>query len=142
MTRFLVNTLSEDGRVGEVTERNLILHNLMLIGPSYKDAFLKALEGARYPYFVQICICGRFVTYIEVPKNEKEENMMKFFDLGEDHDAALDAAVEIKDRWYGRMGRDHFQWFMEEFDKLKDVYEENYAAAELMVAGSAGVFMN
>lgn len=139
MARFFVDKLSEDELIGETQSRELIMHNLMIIGASYKENFLKALEESRYPYLVQICICGRYVTYTEVPKSEKEEHLMKFFDLKKDYDLALDAATSIQNRWYGSQ---YFRWFMEEFEKLKEVYEDNYDAAEIVMVESAALLLN
>lgn len=138
MARFFVNKLSEDGLTGETNQRELVYHNLMIIGPEYKEGFLKGLEESQFPYFVQICICGRFVTYIEVPR-KGNDILMKFFDLRNDYDLALDAANTIQDRWYGSA---YFRWFMEEFEKIKDVYQDNYDAAEIVMVESAAPLLN
>jgi len=139
MALFVVNKISEDGLTGETNQLGIILHNLMIIGPKYKEGFLEYMQNAKSPYGVQICICGRFITYIEVPKKKDEEHLMKFFDLRKDYDLALDAATSIQNRWYGNT---YFNWFMEEFERLKEVYEDNYDAAELVVAKDAGLLLN
>jgi hypothetical protein len=138
MAKFLINNLSEDGLTGETDQVETILHNLMIIGQPYKDGFLKQVEESRLPWIVQICVCGRFVTYIEMNKDMKE-GLMQFFDLKNDNDLALDAAAEIQNRWYGST---YFNWFMEEFSRLKDVYSDNYPAAELFLSENAGVVLN
>lgn len=138
MAIFLVNKISEDGLIGETDQIKTILHNLMIIGPKYKEGFMKLVEGTRLSYIVQICICGRFVTYIEVSRDLKE-GIMQFYDLKNDNDLALDAAAIIQDRWYGRT---YFNWFMESFEQLKSVYSDNYAAAELFLVENAGLLLN
>lgn len=136
MTRFLVNKMEDLS--GEVTDMAMILHNLMLIGPTYKEGFLNALKEWHSQYFVQICICGRFVTYIEVRRDLKE-GLMRFFDLENDTDLALDAAQYIQDRWYGV---EYFNWFMEEATRIKEVYESNRDACELLLSEDAGLLLN
>ena len=138
MALFLVNKLSEDGLIGEVTQVDVILHNLMIIGPLYHEGFLKYLENCSGAFGVQICICGRFVAYIEV-KRDMKEGFMKLFDLRNDNDLALDAAATIQERWYSS---DYFTWFMEEFEKMKEVYQVNYTAAEMSLVKEAGYFLN
>lgn len=138
MTRFLVNKLSDDQMQGESDQMKMILHNLMLIGQEYKEGFLNALKEWESQYFVQICICGRFVTYIEVSRDLKE-GLMQFFDLANDTDRALDAAQSIQDRWYGSA---YFNWFMEEATRIKEVYESNRDACELFLSENAGLLLN
>lgn len=138
MTRFLVNNLSEDGLIGETTQVSTIFHNLSIIGHGYKEAFLIELKECRMPYIVQICICGRFVTYIEV-KSDLKEGSMRFYDLRNDNDLALDAAHRIRDAWFTSY---YFKWFMEEFERLKEVYQDNYDAAELVLVENVGLVLN
>jgi len=138
MAKFLINTMSEDGLIGSATQMNEILHNLMIVGSEYKEGFMKLVEESRLPWVVQVCICGRFVTYIEVNKNLKE-GIMQFFDLQNDNDLALDAARTIQYRWFGTT---YPNWFMEEFSKLKEVYSDNYSAAELTLVENAGLLLN
>lgn len=136
--KFLVNKLSEDKLSGETDQVSTIFHNLTIIGNQYKEGFLVELKEARVPYVVQICICGRFVTYIEVATTLKE-GLMRFYDFSEDMDAALDAAKEIKERLFSPF---YSHWFMEEAYKLKEVYKDNYDAAELILADNAGLVLN
>lgn len=138
MAKFLINKFSDDGLIGQTNQIETILHNLLIIGPKYKEGFVKEAEETNLPYVVQICICGRFITYIEVTKGLKE-GVMEFYDLKNDNDIALDAAAIIKDRWYTSY---YFNWFMEEFNRLKEVYSDNYSAAELILADNAGVVLN
>lgn len=138
MTRFLVNNLSADKLFGETTQVSTIFHNLTLIGNDYKEGYLIELKEARVPYVIQICICGRFVTYIEVATSLKE-GVMQFYDFNNDMDAALEAAGKIKEKWFSSY---YFHWFMEEAYKLKEVYEDNYHAAELILAENAGLVLN
>lgn len=138
MTRFLVNKLSEDKLFGETSQVSTIFHNLTIIGHEYKEGFLVELKEARVPYVIQICICGRFVTYIEVATSLKE-GVMQFYDFNNDMDAALDAAAKIKEKCVSSY---YFHWFMEEAYKLKEVYPDNYNAAELILAENAGLVLN
>lgn len=138
MAKFLVNTMSDDGLNGETNRMAEILHNLMIVGPKYKDGFMNMVEESGLPYIVQICVCGRFVTYIEV-SNDLKEGVMQFYDLKNDNDLALDAAEKISDSWFGRY---YFNWFMEAFEMLKPVYSDNYDAAELVVTENAGIVLN
>lgn len=140
MANFLVNKLTEDGLTGETTDMKSIFHNLMIIGATYKDAFLNYLHDLSLPYAVQICVCGRFVTYIELSKDTKS-GVILFFDCQNNNDLALDAAAKISDRWYGG-APNYLNWFMEEYIKLKEVYEDNYDAAELIMAENAGLLLN
>lgn len=138
MAKFLINKLSESGLIGETDQMPIIMHNLMIIGPHYQEGFIKEVEDSRFPYIVQICICGRFVTYIEANK-DMSEGLMQFHDLKNDNDLALDSAALIKDRWYGS---NYFNWFMEEFERLKPVYFDNYNAAELLIVEGIGLLLN
>jgi hypothetical protein len=138
MAKFLVNTLSEDGLTGETNRMDEILHNLMIIGPKYREGFMQLVEETNLPYIVQICVCGRYITYIEVTKNLKE-GVMRFYDLKNDNDLALDAAMLIGKNWYTPA---YFNWFMEVFEMLKPVYSDNYDAAELIVVENAGLLLN
>ena len=138
MAKFLVNKIGENDLTGETDQMEMIFHNLMIIGPNYKEGFLKYVEDRGLPYAAQICVCGRFVTYIEVAR-DLSEGIMQFFDLKNDNDLALDAAATVQDRWYGTA---YFNWFMEEFSKLKEVYSDNYDAAELLMVENAGILLN
>jgi hypothetical protein len=138
MAKFLVNTISDDGLTGETTRMDEILFNLTIIGSAYKEGFLKMVEETNLPFIVQICVCGRYITYIEMSKDLKE-GVMQFYDLQNDNDLALDAARKVGDNWFGSY---FFRWFMEEFEKLKEVYSENYDAAELLLVENAGVVLN
>ena len=138
MAKFLVNTLSDDGLIGETYQVESIFHKLLIIGQQYKDDFVKQFEIFRQPYVVQICICGRYVTYIEVQKDLKE-GLMRFCDLKNDNDLALDAAKSISERWFTSY---YFLWFMQLFEQLKPHYSENYDAAELLLVENAGVVLN
>jgi hypothetical protein len=138
MAKFLVNTLSEDGLTGETNRMDEILHNLMIIGPKYREGFMQLVEETNLPYIVQICVCGRYITYIEVTKNLKE-GVMRFYDLNNDNDLALDAAKSIQENWFGTY---YFNWFMELFEQLKPHYSDNYDAAELIVVENAGLLLN
>ena len=138
MARFLINKLSDDGLIGETNQMKTILHNLMIIGPKYKEGFMKCIEENNLPYVIQICICGRFVTYIEVSK-DLSAGLMRFYDLRYDYDLALDAGSTIRDKWVSLY---YFDWFMEEFQKLKEVYSDNHDAAELLLAEDAGLLLN
>lgn len=115
-----------------------IFHNLSLIGHEYKEGFLIELKEVRVPYVIQICICGRFVTYIEVAISLRE-GLMQFYDFHNDMDEALDAAAKIKEKWASSF---YFHWFMEEAYKLREVYKDNYAAAELIMVENAGLVLN
>lgn len=138
MAKFLVNKINDVGTRGETTDMRSILHNLMIIGPKYKEGFMNYLADLNLPYAIQICICGRFIVYIEVPK-DLHEGLMKFYDLQNDNDNALDAAAEIKGWFFSTF---YFQWFMEEFERLKEVYSDNYDAAELVLVENAGLLLN
>lgn len=138
MAKFLVNKLSEDQLTGETTSINEISHNLMIIGAAYKDSFMKLVKEASLPYIAQICVCGRFITYIEVSADFKEGEMI-FFDSKNDDDIALDNASTMNNRWFGNY---YFNWFMEEFQKLKEFYSDNYEAAELLLVENAGLLLN
>ena len=138
MAKFLVNTLNEDGLTGETSRMDEILHNLMIIGPAYKEGFLKMVEETNLPFIVQICVCGRFITDIQVSKDLKE-GRMKFYDCKNDNDLALDNAKEVGDNWFGSY---FFRWFMELFEQLKPVYSDNYDAAELVLTENAGIVLN
>jgi hypothetical protein len=138
MAKFLVNKLSEDGLTGETDQIKTILHNLIIIGPKYKEGFLKMVEESNLPYIIQICVCGRYITYTEVSRDLKE-GLMKFYDLKNDNDLALDAATEIKENLFSSF---YFTWFMEVFEMLKPVYSDNYDAAELILVENAGIVLN
>lgn len=138
MAVFLVNKVIDDCLVWETDQVASIMHNLMIIGPGYKEAFLKQAYETRLPYVIQICICGRFVTYIEISRDLKE-GLMQFYDLKNDNNAALDAAKIIRDKWFSSY---YFNWFMEEFHRLKEVYSDNYAAAEVIIVANAGLLLN
>lgn len=138
MTRFLVNKISKDGLTGETTSMKEIEHNLMIIGPAYKEGFMKMVQETNLPFIVQICVCGRFITYIEVEK-DLSKGLMKFYDLKNDNDLALDAAKEVGDNWFGSY---FFRWFMELFEQLKEYYSDNYDAAELLLVENAGLLLN
>ena len=138
MAKFLVNIIREDGLIGETTRMDEILHNLMIIGPAYKEGFLKMVEETNLPFIVQICVCGRFITYIEMEKDLKK-GVMKFYDCKNDNDLALDSAKIVGDNWFGSY---FFRWFMELFEQLKPVYSDNYDAAELLLVENAGVVLN
>jgi hypothetical protein len=138
MAKFLVNKMSDDGLIGETDQVESIFHNLLIIGHEYKEGFMKEVELLPLPYVVQICVCGRFVVYIEVRKDMKE-GVMQFYDLKNDNDIALDAAKKINDRWYTSY---YFRWFMELFEQLKPHYSDNYNAAELLLVENAGVVLN
>lgn len=139
MAKFLVNKMSEDGGLtGETNQMAEVLHNLMIIGPKYKEDFMKMVRTSSIPFVVQICVCGRFVTYIQV-RADLKEGLMQFYDLKNDDDLALDAATSIQKRWYGVS---FFSWFMEVFEMLKPVYESNYDAAELVLVENAGLLLN
>lgn len=138
MAKFLVNKLRESGLIGEITDMPSILHNLMIIGPAYKEGFLKQVKEASLPYIAQICVCGRFITYIEVSVDLKEGEMI-FFDCKNDNDIALDNAALMNEKWFGNY---YFKWFMEEFQKLKEFYSDNYEAAELLLVENAGLLLN
>lgn len=140
MTRFLVNKLSDGGFTGETTDVKSILHNLMLIGTKYQQEFMQQVHETNLPYVVQICVCGRFVTYIFMHENLKD-GLMRFCDLRNDDDLALDAARNIYNEWYGG-GINYSNWFMEEYTKLKEVYKDNYDAAELVLTENAGLLLN
>jgi hypothetical protein len=138
MAKFLVNTISEDGLIGETTRMDEILHNLMIIGTAYKEGFLKMVEETNLPFIVQICVCGRFITYIEMEK-DLSKVVMKFYDCKNDNDLALDNAKIVGDNWFGSY---FFRWFMQLFEQLKDHYSDNYDAAELLLVENAGVVLN
>jgi hypothetical protein len=138
MTKFLVNKISENGLVAEAVDSRSVSHNLMLISQEYFDGFMAELENNNLPYAIQICVCGRYITYIEVSKNMKTW-LMRFYDLKNDNDLALDAAAEIQDQWFGFY---YFRWFMELFEQLKPHYSDNYDAAELLLVENAGVVLN
>jgi len=114
------------------------MHNLLIVGSQYKAEFLKLVKEANLPYIAQICVCGRFITYIQVDGDLKEGEML-FFDCKNDNDLALEAAGQIREKWYGTY---YFNWLMEEFEKLKPVYSDNYDAAELLLVENAGVVLN
>lgn len=140
MTRFLINKYTP--LAGETDQVETIMHNLMLIGQQYKDGFMDLLKDSNLPFAVQICVCGRFITYIEISKDMKE-GVMQFYDIKNDNDLALDAAREIKERWLGQRFSSYlFNWFMEVFEMLKPVYESHYDAAELFLVENAGVVLN
>lgn len=138
MAKFLVSKLSPDGLTGEISDVVCINHNLMIIGSKYRDEFLDLVQASNLPSIVQICVCGRFVVYIEM-SNDFLEATMKFYDLKNDNDLALDAAKEIQEGWYGTH---YFNWFMELFTQLKEVYSDNYDAAELVLVENAGLLLN
>jgi hypothetical protein len=138
MAKFLVNTISEDGLTGETDQFETIFHNLTIIGHEYKDGLIKMVEETNLPFIIQICICGRFVTYIEIEK-DFQKGVMRFYDLKNDNDLALDVAKIVADNWFGSY---FFKWFMELFEQLKDHYSENYDAAELLLVENAGVVLN
>lgn len=138
MAKFMVNKLSDDGLVGETTEVNAILYNLVIIGQEYKDGFMALLEQGLLPYAVQICVCGRFITYIELSRDLKQGSM-RFYDCKNDNDIALDSAKEVQEGWYGNY---YFNWFMQLFTELKEFYDGNYDAAELLPIESAGIVLN
>lgn len=140
MAKFLINKLSEDGLVGETNQMPAILHNLMIIGSKYKEGFMAMVERSSLPFVVQVCVCGRFVTYIFMHENLKD-GLMRFCDLRNDDDLALDAARNIYNEWYGG-GINYSNWFMEEYTKLKEVYKDNYDAAELVLTENAGLLLN
>lgn len=130
--------MSDDGLVGEATDSRTVSHNLMIIGQYYFDEFMTQLEGGNLPYAIQICVCGRYITYIEVSKDFKTW-LMRFYDLKNDNDLALDVAATIQDQWFGSY---YFRWFMEMFEQLKPVYSDNYDAAELILTQNAGIVLN
>lgn len=136
--KFLVNKLTEDGLMGETSDMKSILHNLMIIGPKYHDGFMNEIASCGLPYAVQICICGRYVTYIEI-KSDLKEGVMRFYDLKNDNDLALDAANQILEEWSTSY---YFNWFMQTFEQLKEAYQENYDAAELLLVENAGLLLN
>jgi hypothetical protein len=138
MTKFLVNKINESGLIGEATDSRSVSHNLMLISQSYFDGFMVELENGNLPYAIQICVCGRYITYIEVSKDYKSW-LMRFYDLRNDNDLALDAAKFIQENWYGSY---YFNWFMQLFERLKDHYSNNYDAAELLLVENAGLLLN
>ena len=96
------------------------------------------VEETNLSYIVQICVCGRFVTYIEVTKNLKE-GIIRFYDLKNDNDLALDAAAQIQEGWFTKY---YSNWFMDVFSQLKEAYSDNYGAAELVLVENAGVVLN
>ena len=136
MAKFLINRYTP--LAGETDQMKTIMHNLSIIGHTYKEGFLKQAEQTPFPYVVQICVCGRFVTYIVVSKDLKE-GVMRFYDLNNDNDMALDAGAEIKAEWFSPY---YFNWFMEIFEQLKPVYSDNYDAAELVLVENAGLLLN
>lgn len=136
MAKFLINKYIP--LAGETDQMETIMHNLLIIGHTYKEGFLKQVEETPFPYVVQICVCGRFITYISVSKDLKE-GVMRFYDLKNDNDIALDAAADIKAEWFSTY---FFNWFMEVFEMLKPVYESNYDSAELFLVENAGVVLN
>lgn len=138
MTRFLVNKMSEDNLFGETDQVSTIFHNLSLIGYEYKEGFLVELKEVRISHVIQICICGRFITYIEVATS-LQEGIMQFYDFKNDMDLALDTAAKIREKLSSSY---HFHWFMEEVYKLKDVYQDNYDAAELIMTENLGLLLN
>lgn len=138
MAKFLVNKISDDGLTGSADQIETIMHNLLIIGPVYRDGFITISKETNLPYIVQICVCGRFVTYIEMAKDLKE-GIMQFYDLKNDNDLALEAAEKVVNNWFGRY---YFNWFMQLFEQLKDHYSDNYDAAELLLVENAGVVLN
>lgn len=138
MAKFLVNKIDKSGLTGETDQMETILHNLLIIGAPYKEGLIQMVEETNLPFIVQICVCGRFITYIEIEKDLKK-GVMKFYDCKNDNDLALDAAKLIGDNWFGSY---FFRWFMELFEQLKPVYSENYDAAELLLVENAGVVLN
>lgn len=138
MAKFLVNKIDESGLTGETDQMETILHNLLIIGASYKEGLIQMVEETNLPFIVQICVCGRFITYIEIEKDLKK-GVMKFYDCKNDNDLALDSAKEIAGNWFGSY---FLRWFMELFEQLKPVYSENYDAAELLLVENAGVVLN
>lgn len=138
MAKFLINKMTEDALIGETNRMDEILHNLMVIGPKYKEGFMKMVANNSLPFVVQICVCGRFVTYIQI-RGDMKEGLMQFYDLKNDNDLALDAAAEIQKRWYSVS---YSNWFMEVFEMLKPVYSDNYNAAELILVENAGLLLN
>lgn len=136
MAKFLINKYTT--LAGETDQIKTIIHNLLIIGSAYKDGFMDMVEQSSLPYVVQICVCGRFVTYIQV-RTDLKEGLMQFYDLKNDNDLALDAAASIQKRWYGIS---YFNWFMEVFEMLKPVYSDNYDAAELILVENAGLLLN
>jgi hypothetical protein len=138
MARFLVNTISDDTLTAETDQMETIMHNLLIIGQEYKDGFIKMVEETNLPFIVQICVCGRFITYIETEK-DFSKGVMRFYDCKNDNDLALDNAKIVGDNWFGSY---FFRWFMELFEQLKPHYSDNYNAAELILVENAGVVLN
>lgn len=138
MAKFLINKIIEEGLVSEAVDSRSVSHNLMIIGQDYFDGFMAELETNNIPYAVQVCVCGRYITYIEVSKDFKTW-LMRFYDLKNDNDLALDAAEKIQENWYGTY---YFNWFMQLFEQLKDHYSDNYDAAELILVENAGLLLN
>lgn len=138
MAKFLVNIISDDGLTGTTDQMETIMHNLLIIGHEYKDAFMTLVKEANLPYIAQICVCGRFITYIQVDGDLTEGEMISF-DCKNDDDIALDNASTMNERWFGNY---YFNWFMEEFQKLKEFYSDNYEAAELLLVENAGLLLN
>lgn len=138
MAKLLINKLSDDGLTGQTDQIETIMHNLLIIGPVYRDGFITIAKKTNLPYIVQLCVCGRFVTYIEMTKDLKS-GVMQFYDLKNDNDLALETAEKIVNNWFGRY---YFNWFMQLFEQLKDHYSDNYDAAELLLVENAGVVLN
>ena len=138
MAKFLVNKLNEDGLFGETNQVKMIVHNLVIIGHEYYEGFMTMVKESNLPYIIQICVCGRYVTYIELSRDLKE-GLMQFYDLQNDNDLALEAAGTMREKWFGSY---FFNWFMEVFEMLKPVYSDNYDAAELILTENAGIVLN
>jgi hypothetical protein len=138
MAKFLVNKISDDGLTGETTQIKTIVHNLVIIGHDYYEGFMNMVKESNLPYIIQICVIGRYVAYIEL-RNDMKEGVMRFHDLLNDDDLALDAAKILNEKWFSAF---YFRWFMEVFEMLKPVYSDNYDAAELVLTENAGIVLN
>lgn len=138
MTLFLVNTLLVNKTIGEANTLNTVMHNLQLIGVDYKNDLLKELEVHNTDPMIQFVACGKYICVIVISK-DKSKAQMTFIDTFNDYDRALELGHYLKTI---TGNSNYIKQFMEEFEKMKPVYELNKNACILDLIGNTGSSLN
>lgn len=129
MAQFLVDKLENNKCLGMTYNIDKFMHNLQIVGVSYYNDFLEKLNNVNDNGIVELCTVGRYITLIQLSKDKKKGQMI-FIDLQNDYDNALQAVSILKKL----PNKDiYIEQYMQEFMKLRQHYEENYSAAELIL---------
>jgi len=127
-TKFVVDELSHDNRLGRTKSIVKIIHNIKRFSTGFYDNVIDSLRDKNEIFlFTHV---GRFIVYLRLNRDLTQGDLM-FFDAENDIDKSLDTVNRLFDNDSYKLNQ-----FMITFNKLAPFYEEDFSLAEISLGDS------